>query len=725
MPAFDTEKLFGYISLHLPVASALQRSKCDGPTSLSTRLPMTGSRFRSASGSAVCAAVLAILAAIAPFSVSAIGPVQTETKQYPYATYTWSYRILDDGTAEIISAETAADPTRLVPAFASSGGSSSITLPTTLGGVPVSRVGDGAFYGTGISGFREANGPGTVVSYGRRAFAGCTSLASVKLESSTAEVGIGLFENCTALVQVTFYGYVPSVRDESDSLLDFEPVRIGLDLSRTLIKYRAGRSDGFEDWRRAVGPQGGVQAETDGSGITWFFHVDNGKATVISDFCYLDKEESISAISPSTEGRVVVPATLGGAPVVAIGPYAFHYCDFVTEIILPSSLVAIGEGAFKETGIRTLVLPSDLAEISDGMFWNCDSLEEISIPEGVASIGHSAFEGCASLVEISLPASLRSLGAFTFSNCISLTNVVIAAGLETLNYMTFSGCTRLERITLPQSLRGVGIWPFQDCSALRVVTFLGSVPRMADEWDFDGNPLQNNWYLPYFHDCNYDDPYLLNEKPRMFIDYPQTPERLRAAWFRAVGPQVIAEDRLSDDLKAYVTNLVLQGAPQPRAAKARLAAAEDDGDDDPADPVPDITGFVTYATAETIALCRDFGILPEQRVENHTAICDFAPPSVVIEGLDPATGTLDARVVPGTGPAFGNANGFLASSTGADMAGSVSVQTSPNLGVAMRPVDAVVDDDAYFDESDPGLLRCTLPMDGDSAFFRVSIAPTP
>ena len=483
-------------------------------------------------------------------------------------------------------------------------------------------------------------------------------------------------------------------------------------------------------------------------GVKWSYLVADGVATIVSEKTAGTSFLHEAAIPTSTVGRVVVPATLGGAPVAHIGNGAFRACRLITEVEFPDTVVSIGDHSFDScTNLVQAVLPDSLASlgsyafsfcgkleiiaIPDGMtaipdaaFNQCGSLSSVAIPKTVTAIGEGAFAGCRSLAAFTIPGTVKSVGPWAFDRCTSLTNIAVEKGVQTIGNLAFHG-TPIERITLPATLRGIGCFCFDDCESLRIVTFLGPVPKMGDPDDDTASPASQPFYAPYLHNVG-EDGEVCEEKPKMFIDYPQTPENRRAAWFKAVGPQVIAENRLSDDLKAYVTNLVLQSAsPRHRAAKACVAAAGDDGNDDPADPAPDITGFVTYATAETIALCRDFGILPERRVENHTAICDFAPPSVVIEGLDPATGTLDARVVPGTGPAFGNPNGFLASSADADVAGSVSVLTSPQLDVAMLPVDAAVDDDDYFSESAPGLLRCTLPMDGDTAFFRVSIAPTP
>jgi hypothetical protein len=80
--------------------------------------------------------------------------------------------------------------------------------------------------------------------------------------------------------------------------------------------------------------------------------------------------------------------------------------EFITGIILPKSLTAIGENAF----------------------YRCSGLSSVTIPAGVTSIGGSAFSGCSSLSSVTIPASVTSIGGGAFSGCDSLNSVTFASG---------------------------------------------------------------------------------------------------------------------------------------------------------------------------------------------------------------------------------------------------------------------------------------------------------
>jgi hypothetical protein len=97
---------------------------------------------------------------------------------------------------------------------------------------------------------------------------------------------------------------------------------------------------------------------------------------------------------------VVVPSTIDGYPVVAIGDLAFAYLSLV-DVTLPDSVASIGNNSFA----------------------GCLNLTNISLGNGIRTIGDFAFNNCLSLTNVMLPASVLALRDETFANCVSLTGV--------------------------------------------------------------------------------------------------------------------------------------------------------------------------------------------------------------------------------------------------------------------------------------------------------------
>ena len=116
-------------------------------------------------------------------------------------------------------------------------------------------------------------------------------------------------------------------------------------------------------------------------GITWTYTLTDGKA-------------SITKCSPSS-GNLVIPDTLGEAPVTEIGSNAFKSCTSLQSIAIPNSVTAIGAGAFRNcTSLRSVTLPSHVTTIGTLAFGYCSRLTSITIPASVTRIEQQAFAGC-------------------------------------------------------------------------------------------------------------------------------------------------------------------------------------------------------------------------------------------------------------------------------------------------------------------------------------------
>lgn len=173
------------------------------------------------------------------------------------------------------------------------------------------------------------------------------------------------------------------------------------------------------------------------------------RADQFGDFTYTDDGTSITITDyPTTAtGAVVIPETIAGKPVTAIGSYAFSGCASVTDLMIPQTVVSIGSSAFLSCrGLTALTLPADLTSIEDSTFRGCSGLTSVPIPAGVTSVGDNAFTDCSNLTNISLPASLMNIGQSAFVRCIKLAVVTIPATVTSIGVNAFSGCTGLSAI---------------------------------------------------------------------------------------------------------------------------------------------------------------------------------------------------------------------------------------------------------------------------------------
>ena len=82
----------------------------------------------------------------------------------------------------------------------------------------------------------------------------------------------------------------------------------------------------------------------------------------------------------------------------------------VEEVILPSTLVTIGEKAFMRCeSLLSITLPDSVRVIKDSAFYD-SGLVHIELNDGLLFIGKNAFMGCRDLKSIYIPASVTDLG---------------------------------------------------------------------------------------------------------------------------------------------------------------------------------------------------------------------------------------------------------------------------------------------------------------------------
>lgn len=91
------------------------------------------------------------------------------------------------------------------------------------------------------------------------------------------------------------------------------------------------------------------------------------------------------------------------------------------------------EGVFnnfaqKEIAVA-VIIPSkdinknDVTGITDGTFYECTSLESVTIPNSVTSIGNNAFAYCSGLTSVAIPSSVVTFGNDIIMDCNNLHTV--------------------------------------------------------------------------------------------------------------------------------------------------------------------------------------------------------------------------------------------------------------------------------------------------------------
>ncbi len=207
----------------------------------------------------------------------------------------------------------------------------------------------------------------------------------------------------------------------------------------------------------------------------------NGKAvTKIADFAFIDAdletENNGGDTSFCTEmTQVIIPDS-----VVTIGNYAFPYCMSLENVIIPDSVTSIGMGAFGGCiSLKSITIPDSVTCIGEEAFYTCYNLASVTISNSVTSIGKSAFADCISLTNITIPYNVTSIERFMFSSCSSLTSIVIPDSVTCIGEGAFSDCYNLTSVTIPNSVSNIGNEAFTNCYKLVEVINRSSLDIVA------------------------------------------------------------------------------------------------------------------------------------------------------------------------------------------------------------------------------------------------------
>lgn len=166
------------------------------------------------------------------------------------------------------------------------------------------------------------------------------------------------------------------------------------------------------------------------------------------------KEYEVTAIDENLT-EVTVSTTLRGLPVRQVEWKNFEqvktlyikgtdikrfvsYDHMPSKIVLEEGLTEIPDSTFSESDIVEVVLPSTITKIGDGAFYNCTNLKRINLGDNLNFVGESAFKGCVSLEELYLGHSFQTSYVSSFSGLSGLKKVILncnnVPGNETMQY---------------------------------------------------------------------------------------------------------------------------------------------------------------------------------------------------------------------------------------------------------------------------------------------------
>ncbi|MBQ3003248.1 MAG: leucine-rich repeat protein, partial [Clostridia bacterium] len=342
------------------------------------------------------------------------------------------------------------------------GDATEIVIPSEIGGLPVTVISNQAF--AWLDGVTSITIPDTVEIISYEAFAYNDSLAEITIPASVAHMSGDVFYQCTNLQNI----------------------------------YCASAEQPY-DWSYSW--SNGCNASIWFDGVLSVGIVDGFKVQNVDGHAAI-----LDYVGNATE--IVIPAEIGGMPVVAIEARAFANLYEVTSIVIPDSVCLIGHGAFADcTSLTEITIPASVEFMHTEVFCNdtalqniyCEATEQPDTWDRYWTTGCDAniwFDGVltqgvsgdyritvedgevritdylGSAAEIVIPSELggmpvTSIGYSAFSNSDEATSITIPDSVTEIASYAFAWCYALTEITIPASVKWVEYDVFYECNALQ------------------------------------------------------------------------------------------------------------------------------------------------------------------------------------------------------------------------------------------------------------------
>lgn len=314
-----------------------------------------------------------------------------------------------------------------------------IYIPDYVNGLPVKRIADNGFY---------KNYDGPLVKLDLRTGAKCNRVTTaVRLPKHLESIGDSAFACFYNITEIVIPDGVVEIGKRA-FVNNAHLTKVVLPKGLKVLREESFRRTALDE---IILPQG---------------------LEIIESFAFGNASPSGGRLAVQTNvSEVVIPDS-----VVSIGEQAFANRDNLKTLVMseniehiakyafsgtawyeaqPEGCICFGDilyaykGDFPEGSIVTI--PSFIKKISGKAFYLKRGLKKIIIPDGVILDGGNIFDGCSSLEEAVLPSDLKELPDGTFSNT-GLKSITLPDGLEVIGKNAFSGTANLKRVTLPDSL---------------------------------------------------------------------------------------------------------------------------------------------------------------------------------------------------------------------------------------------------------------------------------
>ena len=293
---------------------------------------------------------------------------------------------------------------------------SDIVIPSTLGGYPVTEIGNSAFNGNTT--LRSIVIPNTVTTISNNVFQNCSNLETASLGNSVSTIGGYAFSGCSAMTRIN----IPASVTRIDS-------------------YAFYGCNSLSTYITNVGAWCGINFNN-GSGQYYSNPMETGHKL------YINSVEAENIVIPNG--------------VTSISTGAFDGCYSVKSIVIPEGVTTINSYMFRNCkNLESISIPSTLTSVSStSVFQNCNAIKEVHISDVGAwcnisfpnnssnplTIAKNLYLGNNLITDLVIPNTVTTIKPYVFYNGTCFTSVSIPSSVTTFQSDCFRACSNLTAL---------------------------------------------------------------------------------------------------------------------------------------------------------------------------------------------------------------------------------------------------------------------------------------
>lgn len=206
----------------------------------------------------------------------------------------------------------------------------------------------------------------------------------------------------------------------------------------------------------------------------------------VNDVCFSDDGKKLLKSPTNVCGSYKIPFG-----VETIAAYSFKGCVSITEIVLPSTINTIEEGAFDGAkAITKLIYEGSLEQwlkvvhigyinTPHDLYINGELIEKVIIPDDCTIIPSHAFYYARSLKSVIFHDKIKEIDESAFNKSGIKGQIVLPPQLRTIGKYAFLSCAEVEIFKIPTTVDYIGAGAFRYCSGVKRYEISDENPNYA------------------------------------------------------------------------------------------------------------------------------------------------------------------------------------------------------------------------------------------------------